>query len=80
MNNSLRGTWGGAFAPLRKGGIVDHFDVVGINYDEVLGMVYVRIEFYKTPGREYLFEIEEDKFQPDKESIAEEVLRQLKEG
>lgn len=65
--------------PLQKGGIVDHFDVVGINYDEVLGMVYVRVEFYKSPGRDYMFEIEERKFRPDKESIAQEILRQLKE-
>lgn len=70
--------WDGAFAPSIRKSISDHFDVVNIQHDEVIGMVYVTVVFANTPNKQYVFEIPEDKFQPDKEAIGEEVLRQLR--
>lgn len=57
----------------------DHFDVINVKPDEILGIVSVTVVFEKSPDKEYTFEIDEDMFESDKESIGKEILRQLSE-
>lgn len=70
--------WNGVFSPSMQKNITDHFDVINIQADEVLGIVYVTIVFHRSPNQQYVFEIPEDRFEADKESIGEEVLKQLR--
>ena len=68
--------WDGMF--FKQGSITDHFDIVNIRHDEIFGIVYVTVVFDKTPGKEYVFEIDSDKFDADKTAIGEEIIRQLR--
>jgi hypothetical protein len=69
--------WDGMFFEKRST-FTDHFDVVNIQEDSVFGIVHVTVVFDKTPNKEYVFDILAEDFEPDKESIGEEILRQLK--
>lgn len=68
--------WNGMF--YKVGSIADHFDVVNIDKNEVLGIVSVTVIFEKSPGKEYVFDIDEADFEPDKEAIGREIVRQIK--
>lgn len=55
----------------------EKFDVHGVVESSLLGIVEVKIAFHANPEKEYTFEIDEEDYDPDKLSIAKEVLRQL---
>lgn len=71
--------WDGVFAPTVKKSIADHFDIVNIKKDEVVGIVTVTVEFHKSPGKMYDFVIAEEDFDADKAKIGSEIARQLSE-
>lgn len=69
--------WNGSFAKSSEN-FASHFDVVGIRENSVVGVVEVTVVFENMPDKEYVFEIDEDDYRPDKQVIAEEILKQLK--
>lgn len=69
--------WNGALVPSTRKSIAEHFDIINIKVDGVIGIAYVTVVFHNSPNKQYVFEIPEDRFESDKESIGEEILRQL---
>lgn len=62
----------------QKNRFTDHFDVVNVKPNELMGFVEVTVVFDAKPGKEYVFEIPEEDFEPDKEAIGKQIMMQLK--
>jgi len=75
-SSSVPTPWNGAF--VRKGKFVDKFKIVRKEHDEVADIYEVVVEFYASPGQEYVFEVSPEVYASDKEVIGEEILKQLK--
>lgn len=69
--------WDGLFVKSKAQDLARHFDVENVSADEVTGIVKVTVRFHKTPDKTYTFEIPEDRWEADKESIAKEILREI---
>lgn len=71
-------SWNGAF--ISKGKFEDKFKVVRKEHDELLDTYEVTVVFYAKPNQEYIFEVSEEAYSAVKEILADEILRQLKNG
>jgi hypothetical protein len=71
--------WNGSIAPSWKKSFNDHFKIIRASKNPITGEYEVVVEFEKTPGREYTFFIDEERYSPDKDSIGREILNQLGE-
>lgn len=55
----------------------EHFTIISTSQNLLTDEWEVSIVFDATPGKEYVFYIDPSRYRPDKESIAQEILRQL---
>ena len=74
--------WSGTFDPkiakhrLHTGSLANHITLRNVeHFDDI---VQVTIEFTKSPGEQYTFDIPVEDYKYDKEVIAEQIVQQLR--
>ena len=62
-------TWDGVFQPFRKGQLTDHFKIVSVERGDIFATI--RVEFDKSPGKLYAYEIPIEEWDGKKDSVAD---------